>query len=872
MAPLAVDPAALDGAGTAVVAVGDGLTAAVGALTSGFGANTGQDAAGEVFGLKYQDAAESALKAAAAGINACRRIGFLVEVSASNYSKAEAASMVGGGADVLPTPMQPGEFPAPGAPWTLGPGVPAPALWAVVEAFVGDLWPNGNPAQMHAAAACWRTFGAALHGVKDLLHGPNSVVGAQQIPEGGQIQQAFSKLGADMASIGAECDKLAKGLDDFANDVQHTQDAIRDLLHCLGTPSGLWHEVVEVFEGHGLDEMKKIANDIKAVLHKLMEEAQAREQMLRQGMQMLDGLVRGLEIYARSEITHYVGQDVGNPLATVFDTYVNAGEGLVKDVVAIPQAAEQLNPLRFGYDPKGAAASWKGLGEMLALGDPATASLVDALDPQFRLNFQKQLVHADDWRADRPGLGAGENLGDILMLLTGAGEVGVTSRATEAAGAAGRAVETEADAAGAVGRGGRALGAAGDLGRATGALSDISKTTNALTNDLDTVGSALPKTDPAAGGRPLGLPLPRPGEPPAAPPPHPVESAPTAPAPRDLPAQPGGRLPGPPTAEHPPTPAAPGAAEPAISPREPAPIDERPGPAAPGGVHEPAPVSAGEHSVPAPAAPAQHLPSPGAQLGTPPRVPAPPDGYQAQPTLTSAHPPQPAPMSSPREPIPGFSPGGAHPPEPAPPHDPGGPGGGGDGHGGGIGDGGHDGGGGGDHGGGSGDHHQPPKARDVFPDAKPYGDLTKEQYDERFRDADGQLIYPDADDPAKPYAIPGTAHDMTEAEISKLDGKMVDRIGHPGGAWLAPEGTPYEGRALPHDSLGKEIHEYIVHTEKGLPPGWKIEESLAASWFGHPGGEPQYKIIAPPGAKARVEDLIDRGFLEDICGQYYGGG
>jgi len=91
-------------------------------------------------------------------------------------------------------------------------------------------------------------------------------------------------------------------------------------------------------------------------------------------------------------------------------------------------------------------------------------------------------------------------------------------------------------------------------------------------------------------------------------------------------------------------------------------------------------------------------------------------------------------------------------------------------------------------------------------------------------------------------------------------------IGHPGGAWLAPEGTPYEGRALPHDSLDKEIHKYVIHAEKGLPPGWKIEESLAAPWFGHPGGGPQYRIIAPLGMKARTQDLIDRGFLEDICG------
>ncbi|KAA1243316.1 hypothetical protein F0Q45_25740, partial [Mycobacterium simiae] len=54
VAPLAVDPDAMFIAGAAVAAVGEDLVAAVGSLRAGFGANTGQDAAGDVFGLGYQ--------------------------------------------------------------------------------------------------------------------------------------------------------------------------------------------------------------------------------------------------------------------------------------------------------------------------------------------------------------------------------------------------------------------------------------------------------------------------------------------------------------------------------------------------------------------------------------------------------------------------------------------------------------------------------------------------------------------------------------------------------------------------------------------------------------------------------------------------
>ncbi|WP_239657297.1 hypothetical protein [Mycobacterium riyadhense] len=105
MAPLAVDPEALSAAGNAVVAAGDGVAAALAVLTAGFGANTGLDAAGAVFGLAYQDAAESLMKAAAAAINACRFNGAKIQLCASNYSVAEAASMLGGGTGVLRPPV-----------------------------------------------------------------------------------------------------------------------------------------------------------------------------------------------------------------------------------------------------------------------------------------------------------------------------------------------------------------------------------------------------------------------------------------------------------------------------------------------------------------------------------------------------------------------------------------------------------------------------------------------------------------------------------------------------------------------------------------------------------------------------------------------
>jgi hypothetical protein len=239
----------------------------------------------------------------------------------------------------------------------------------------------------------------------------------------------------------------------------------------------------------------------------------------------------------------------------------------------------------------------------------------------------KGLLHLNDWSQERPGLGAGENLFDAAMLFApGLGEVGAGVKGTEAAGAAARTADA-ADAAGAVGRGGRALGEAGEFGRATGAMNDISKTASGLTKDLENIGADSPRGELPPGGRPGGLPPPKPAEVPAGPP-RPVDSAPRAPGDRAA-----------------------------------API--------PGNAERAAAPSPSEPSLRAGAESGEHLSSPGAELteASPARVPVSPGDYPAEPALTNAHSPQAAPMSPAHGPIPAADPGG-YPHEPPPPHDP----------------------------------------------------------------------------------------------------------------------------------------------------------------------------------------------------------
>jgi hypothetical protein len=627
VAPLAVDPAALSAAGAAMVAMGDDLAAALGALTAGFSANTGQDAAGEMFGLAYQDAAEALLKAAAAAINALRFNGTKIELCASNYSKAEAASTVGGaGGGVLPAPGDPVKIAASGPPGTLGPGVAAPMLWLLVEAFVGGLWPNGDVAALRAAAGRWRAFGGALAAGCDALNKPKSAVDGQQIPERALIQPVLSTIRSHLGDLAAQCGKLATALDKFADDVAHAQNAIRDLLHRLGTVSGLWHEVESFFDGDALQEIKKVASDINDLLHQLGRDAQAKSKVIKEGMQLLDGWVRDMEKDMRGEFTHFLGQSVGNAVATVFDTYVNIEEGIFKGGVGLLQTIDQRDPTRFLYDPQGAASTWGGLGETVVKANPlyALADPGDALNND--LGLVKGLVHAEDWRGDRPGLGLGENIFDVATLFVpGAGEAG--------AGAEGAAAGTRAaaeDAVGEVGRAGRVAGELGEAAGAGGALADIGKAGDGLTEDFENLGGELPKSDPPISGGPVGLSDPKPLDAPVEPTAR-VDSAtlgktpidPPAAAP-ELPVSSGGK--GPFDGPFDP-PAAPPGWEPPEPPGTPvSPRDSVPGPGgAPvstpaAGPHDPAsgPLSGRPSALPTPHGGGTHGLGQGAPPGSPP--------------------------------------------------------------------------------------------------------------------------------------------------------------------------------------------------------------------------------------------------------------
>jgi ADP-ribosyltransferase exoenzyme len=663
--PLVVDPEALFAVGSAVVAAGDGLAANLGVLTAGFAANTGRDAGGEVFGLGYQDAAESLLKASVAAINGCRQSGALIQQGASNYSRAEAASTLGGGADVLQAPPEPAKTSAPGPPGTLGAGAPAPLLWAVVQSFVDDVWPDGDAAGMHAVAARWRGFGAAAGGMRDALNSAMVLLDAHQIPEGGRIDVALSQIRDSIAEIGEASRQLATGLDGFADEVGRAQNHIRDLLNRLGSLTDLGHDLMLIVQGDALEEIKKIATDVNGVLHDLGREARASEQAVRLGLGVVDGVVVTLEKYVRGELKEFLGDPVANQVATVFDVFANANEGVLKGAVGMALSVGDLDPRWFALDPQGAADTWGDLGKGLWKGSLFNALLNPQEAGEAQLQQLKGLLHLDDWSTARPGLGLGENVFDVAtLLIPGGGEVGA---AADGAGAAARGAEAAADAERVAGRG--ADGIAGVAG-ARGALADIAGTGSSLTKDLEGITGKLPKIEPPpVSGQPVALP-PKPLEAPVGPAPHGPHAAPGAP--HEPSAAPGPTSAGGP---HDPMPA------PASGPHESAPVPagvpHEPVPA--GGAHELVSVpQSGPHepgSAPvgtSPAAPVstevgERAPSTIPQLAehSSARVPASLSDSPVEAAPTAAHSPQP-PMAA-TSPTPHFAPPGAYSSDLSPP-------------------------------------------------------------------------------------------------------------------------------------------------------------------------------------------------------------
>jgi hypothetical protein len=875
MAPLAVDPAALDGAGAAVVAVGEGLGSVISTLStalSGTGGMAGDDPAGGALGRSYDSSTAKLIEAMAATRNGLCRLGDGVRMSAHNYSLAEAMSDVAGHSDALPVPPSTGSISAGLPPSAVGTATSAPAGWGWVAPYIGMIWPTGDSAKLRAAAAAWSAAGTEFE-VTEVLGalGPMGDIRAQQIPEGAAIDAAFTEAYRSAASILQQCASIAAQLSAYAAKIDQVHAAILDLLARICDPMTGLKEVWDVLTDKDEDEIQKIANDIRTVVNNFTSEVDALRHQIGATLSEATTVLTTMGRYAAKEWDQFLhGTEVGRALNQVGQF----GKGLGEEAGGLLKDNWTYGPLRAMVDPQGWYHSWKdmvgGMAPLVGLGGEHAPGVGQAWK-----DLGKEVSHWDDW-ASNPAEAAGKSTFDIATLFAPGG----------AAGAAGKGGHAAADAAEAATKAARGEAAA------SRSLGDAAKSA------------------PSAGA-PATAPHPR-VEAPVERPPAPAEK-PAAP----VPAKPGsapadGALPHGPTESRPPVAGTPLTDGTPRTTAETSPSGTGHGPA--GQQHAPI-------SDPTPGSQAPSASAPTEMATTPPAHPAestPSTNHPSQPG--AGHAPNASQTRTPHPPTPGRHPPQAPPPhdggaqggyaaEPPTPHDgaPHAPG---------------DGGSPGTHppGDGSSTEHgstyggdgtnadvphgtfgahgpaavepkvpgidypfSPADALQVLerPEAE-IGRLADGGVPQKLLDGYDPLAGRTPEDFKQEFTVPGAngeprwdwdnqAPHNGFAEIPEVSehlpkGFHLDRVGPNGGGYLSPEGTPLGQRATP-PGLAAQYHRF---EGTGLPPtdpdlDWRVLHGPAKDAFGQPGGGEQWVVIDnATGDPVPVDDLVEQGMLSEL--------
>ncbi|VBA44285.1 Outer membrane channel protein CpnT [Mycobacterium attenuatum] len=437
MAPLTVDPTALDSSGAAVVAAGENLGSVTSTLTSALGGlagMAGDDPAGAQFGRAYDQTAATVLQAMAVTRNGLSNLGDGVRMTAHNYSLAEAMSDVAGRAASLPVPKSTSCVAAASAPSAIGNGDSAPPGWGWVAPYIGMIWPNGDSGKLRAAAAAWRNAGAQFAVAE--IHataGPMAAIRAQQLPEAGLIEEAFSDAYSSTTAIVGQCQTIATGLEKYAAHIDSVHAAILDLLSRICDPLTGIKEVWEFLTDEDEDEIARIAHDIAMVVDNFSAEVDAFGNEVGTALAQAKETITTMGRHAAREWNQFLH---GNPVGQVIDFagqrlkgLGKAGAGMVETALRYNQIRALLDPVGYGRDVGGMAL---GMAPLVGLGDEHAPSVAESWR-----QFGKQFVHWDDW-AKNPGEALGETEADIgTLFLPGGAFSKLTNKGRDIADAVG---------------------------------------------------------------------------------------------------------------------------------------------------------------------------------------------------------------------------------------------------------------------------------------------------------------------------------------------------------------------------------------------------------------------------------------------------
>ena len=425
MAPLAVDPRVLDGAGATVISVGEGLASTVSTLTAtlaGCHGMSGDDPAGAAFGHSYDNSASKLLEAMATTRNGLCRLGDGVRVSAHNYSIAEAHSNISGQGQPLPGPHLTGAISAGSSPSSVGRGVSVPVGWGWVANYIGMIWPTGNSAKLRGAAAAWTRAGTHFE-VSEIVGsaGSMSVIAAQQIPEGPAIASAFAETHRCAAGVLQQCTTVATHLTSYAAKIDTVHAAIIDLLSRICNPLTGIKEVWEFLTDEDEDEIKKIANDIRIVVDQFTAEVDALGQQIATALTEAQTILSTMAHYAAKEWDHFLhATDIGRAL----DHFGRTCGGFLREAESTIEGMWTLNPLRAVVDPKGFWQAVSGAVEKL---EALTGADGELKAEESWKELGKGIVHWDEWSTD-PFTATGETLFDLATVALPGGALSKLSK------------------------------------------------------------------------------------------------------------------------------------------------------------------------------------------------------------------------------------------------------------------------------------------------------------------------------------------------------------------------------------------------------------------------------------------------------------
>ncbi|HJR89872.1 MAG TPA: toxin glutamine deamidase domain-containing protein, partial [Aeromicrobium sp.] len=416
-ARIEVEPQVLIRAGQRMGSIGTQLGMLSDALGAALGSGiaSGMDPAGANFGLEYGSRAQEFAKGLADAVNSFKAVGYMLEATGYNYKNADAASTVGGSGPTGGVGDAPAEKTAANMP--AGPNlamVPPPFKWSLIQPFLRAIpvigmftsaamtWPSGNPSLMRLTAAQWRNLAQGLSAFDEDIPALKTAVSVQEIPEGARIGDALTELDDGLSGLADSASETAQLIDDFANGVQDTQDAIRRLLDRISL-DGLWDTVTGFLTGEADDILREVARDVGDVLENFQSQVKGIVGLLEALATAIGDAATKFQEWIRPILVEHLGEDVGGALADAVTLYTDFQVGAVTGLIGTVSGTVAM------ADPD----TWKGMAEvaMSVAEDPSTL-------PSVLANMGKEFVAWDKWSGEHPGRAAGEaafNIGSLFV-------------------------------------------------------------------------------------------------------------------------------------------------------------------------------------------------------------------------------------------------------------------------------------------------------------------------------------------------------------------------------------------------------------------------------------------------------------------------